>query len=370
MIGYLFSDPVQILGFCFIILTFIVQFLLGQKLYRDYLGNKSRTTLMFSLTFLFWGSALFFLALERLLISGIEDDPTVILFAYIAVIFSVVAILFMDLFASHLTFPKHVKKLMFIPIVLSIIFLTLLLIFTETHLYAPFYEIEFPHTVRTAMLFTIFPLYLFPIGVLAYYSYRMKSRSPPHAKRSAWVAVGLVFVILTYMFEVIGSHETINYLRGMYVIATIIFYICFTWFMELQWPQKIRHVYLLLAHKGFCLFDNCFKPGESKNLSPNLVSGFIAGISSLVQEITQTDKKLKVIDVEDIKIILEHGNRNVIGVLMTEENFKILRNKLKKLVEGFESQFAEALADFSGNISQFERTKEIVDGIFTYEEVF
>ena len=72
-------------------------------------------------------------------------------------------------------------------------------------------------------------------------------------------------------------------------------------------------------------------------------------------------------DQGDTKIILEYGTF-IIGVLITEENFGILRKKLKKLVEKFELHFKDSLQDFSGSLNEFEGTKELIDEIFSYKK--
>ncbi len=370
--GDLFTDPIQLMGLGFVILTFVTQFLLGIKLYHNYTENKSRTMLAFSLTFISWGFGLMFLTIERVALNLIETnsvfEPVGIFFGYSALTASVLGILILDIFASHVTFPKHMKKLMVIPLILAIAFL--IIFFTGGELTAPppDYEVILPPIVRTSMLYLLFPLFIYPVAVLAYYTFTMVSKSPPHAKRSALVTIAVVLVILVYFTEVIGPHEIINYLRVLYVAAIVLFFISFTRFIELNWPEKIRHLYLTLAEKGLCLYNHSFA-GKGR-MESNLVTGFITGLISLVQEITQTEKQLKVVDVEDIKIILEHGNKNVVGILMAEANYKILRNKLHDLVERFETEFATELSKFTGSVTEFKRTKELIDEIFAYEDIF
>jgi hypothetical protein len=225
------------------------------------------------------------------------------------------------------------------------------------------------------MLFTVLPLIFIPLIVLSYYSLSIRTKSPPHAVRSAWLALAVLLVILSYIPEVIGlpvefgGPSIINFFRILYAVAAILFYISFTRFFELQWPTKIRDLYLCLDGSGICLFHHSFKPKEVE-MSASLVGGFITGLTSLIQEITQTDKHLKVVNVEDIQIILEYGNHKVIGILMTEGYFPVLPRKLKQLITQFEAQFQEKLTQFSGAVHQFEPTKALVKEIFTYQDIF
>ncbi len=367
MAGNIINDPIQLFGFTFIIITLIIQLVLALKTYRNYMTNKSKPILSFSLTFCSWGLALLFLALERVALSILGNIVFGITVAYIALFFSALAVLFLDLFAFYASFQNYVKKLIVIPIILTIIYL--FGVFYSTEGVAIFEtEIVFPEYVNTIMLFTIVPLFFIPIITLIYYSYTIKTHSPPHARRSAWLAIAIFFIILSYVPEILGPASLINYLRCFYTISTIIFYLCFTRFIELRWAQKIHHLYICLADRGTCLYDQSFSDEES--LECSLVTGFISGISSLVQEITNTQKRLKVIDVEDIKIILEYGKKNTIGVLITEENFKILRIKLRRLLEIFEKEFENEFSTFSGCIDAFKRTGKFVDRIFTYKEIY
>lgn len=364
----LFNDPIQVLGLVFILITFSTQMILGIKLYRDYLQTKSTTLRAFSLTFISWGLSLLFLTLERISLFEIENVTLGLVFAYIALIISVFAILTLDIFASYATFPQHVKKLMVVSLILAIIFLFILSLGGIAEALPPLYEVTFPAIVRTAMLYTLVPLFIYPVAVLAYYALRMRERSPPHAKQATIVTIAIICVILIYFLEVIGWHETINWLRGLYVVATLLFFISFTRLYELAWPNKVRQLYVTLAEKGICLYDHSFV--GKKRMESNIVTGFITGLIILVQEITETDKKLKIVDVEDVKIMLEHGKRNVVGILLTEENLKILRNKLRDFVDAFELEFERELTRFTGSVDEFQRTKELVERIFAHKAIF
>ncbi|MDD1779096.1 MAG: hypothetical protein LUQ65_13095 [Candidatus Helarchaeota archaeon] len=372
MAGTLFTDPVQLFGFIFIIITMLIYLILALKVYRDYLMNRSKPTLAFSLTFGAWGVALLFLGLERVALSELSEYLGIIpglTFAYIALVFSSLALVFIDLFAFYATFANQAKRLIIISISLSIIYLGGM--FSAAGLIGglgPGSEIVFPSYTNIIMLLTVLPLFFIPIITLIYYSYTMRVRSPPHAKGAVWLAVAIFLVILSYVPEILGPADLINYLRTLYTVSSIIFYFCFRRFIELHWAQKIHHLYICLADRGICLYDHSFRNEEVLDCS--LVTGFISGISSLIQEITNTQKKLKVIDVEDIRIILEYGKKNTLGVLMTEENFKILRVKLGKLLEIFETEFKSELSTFSGRVDIFERTTKFVDRIFTNKEIF
>jgi hypothetical protein len=372
MAGNIFTDPIQLFGFTFIIITMLIQLILALKVYRDYLMNRSKPTLAFSLTFAAWGFALIFLGLERFTLTVFAGNGfwhlIGISFAYIALVCSALALVFLDLFAFYATFPNQAKRLILISISLASIYLAgLFFAVGEVTTPGPDFELIYPPYIESIMIVTVLPLFVIPIIILIYYSHTMKIHSPPHARRAIWLAIAIFLVILSYVPEILGPAALINILRGFYTIAAIIFYICFTRFIELRWAQKIHHLYLCLADKGTCLYDHSFK--EEEPIDCSIVTGFISGISSLIQEITHTQKRLKDINIEDIKILLEQGNKNIMAILLTEENYKILRMKMRRLLEIFEHEFETELATFSGRIDPFERTKKFVERIFTYKEI-
>ena len=57
------------------------------------------------------------------------------------------------------------------------------------------------------------------------------------------------------------------------------------------------------------------------------------------------------------------------GALMVEEYFKTHRLKLKTLIQDFETLHKHLLVDFTGSISEFEDTAQLVKQIFTYQEL-
>lgn len=165
MEGYLFTDPIQLLGFSFIIVAAVIQLILALKVYRDYFLYKSKPTLAFSLTFFAWSFALIFLALERVSLSFFQDTFFGYPFTRIAVVFSILAILFLDLFAFYATFPKQVKKLIIPLIILAFIYL-FGIFYSQIKHTDPDWEAVFPPYMDIIMFATVLPLFLIPIITL------------------------------------------------------------------------------------------------------------------------------------------------------------------------------------------------------------
>ncbi len=129
---------------------------------------------------------------------------------------------------------------------------------------------------------------------------------------------------------------------------------------EMNWRKRIHHIYFYTSDGG-CIYDHAFKVEEE--VSANLVAGGLTGVDALVQEVTRTETKIKIIEKEDMTILLEHG-KYVSAALVTDESLITLRNKLKQSIQEIENFFKEELECFSGNITPFNKIEKFVHKIF------
>ncbi|MFX1449373.1 MAG: nitrilase-related carbon-nitrogen hydrolase [Promethearchaeota archaeon] len=134
---------------------------------------------------------------------------------------------------------------------------------------------------------------------------------------------------------------------------------------ELNWRKRIHHIYFYTT-KGVCIYDYSFR--VESEVSPSLVTGGLTGVDALIQEVTQTESKVKIIEKEDIIILLEHG-KYVSAALVTEEDLITLRNKLKQSVLDVENFFQEELEHFKGNITPFRKIRKILQKIFEEQDI-
>ena len=126
-------------------------------------------------------------------------------------------------------------------------------------------------------------------------------------------------------------------LREKQVIKTV------TTFCE----PKIRSVYLIYED-GTPIYFHIL---DSMSSDPLLVSGALAGISTLIREITQTKNGLKKIDYGDGEIVFEKGEKITMAVfttLSTEE----MRNKIAKIVKKIEARYKDVLENWDGDLSK------------------
>ncbi|MFX1450599.1 MAG: hypothetical protein ACFFCM_07145, partial [Promethearchaeota archaeon] len=110
-----------------------------------------------------------------------------------------------------------------------------------------------------------------------------------------------------------------------------------------------------------CIYEHSFK--AEKDIEPQLVAGGITGISALVSEVTRSKTKIKIIEQEEMNILLEHG-KYVSIALMTEENLITLQNKLTNLISEVEDFYQEELENYSGNLAIFSKIGKFVQRIF------
>jgi len=130
---------------------------------------------------------------------------------------------------------------------------------------------------------------------------------------------------------------------------------------EASWRERIQHVYLFKNESGIIIHDYSFRPEEE--IEPNLVSGSLTGINMLIQEITKNETKVKIIEQEDMTILLEHG-KYITAALISEDNLMTLKSKLKDLVTEVEDFYQEELENFGGVINPFKKAGKFTEKIF------
>lgn len=142
---------------------------------------------------------------------------------------------------------------------------------------------------------------------------------------------------------------------------------------DINWFLNLRHLYVF-NENGICLFDYNFWPDvcdlescsdlePAKPLSEDLVSGGLSGIVSMISEITESDKKLRVVDHEDKKLLFHYG-KHTIFCLISTEYLNILVAKLKDFADEFEETYDAPLRNFNGGVSVFDDASYLVNKHF------
>ena len=125
--------------------------------------------------------------------------------------------------------------------------------------------------------------------------------------------------------------------------------------------ERIHHLFLFDRKSGLLIYDEQYK--KEDNIEPNLISGSLTVFSSLIQELTKEKSDIKIVEQENMTILLEHGNY-LTGALFTEENFKTLRKKLNILISNVEDKYKLALKKNDGITSQYSGISKITEKLF------
>ncbi|NVM53571.1 MAG: hypothetical protein HWN66_07680, partial [Candidatus Helarchaeota archaeon] len=272
------------LGFCALILSGIAGLIICYKVFiRIVRGNRSKLYKFYSLGSVSFGCTLLVLAVNRLFLFAYPHPTLGIGTAVITNFFSFFAFLFLTLFTFYATFPQHAKKLT--PMLITVvIILGVGLMLSIGGITIQGTEIAYPIQFKLVMLCAGGPLMVLGIGMWSYYSHIMKTKSLPHSRRAAGLAVMALLMTVAFVPETLGFAAIINYLRFTYIPIIILFYICFLRFAELEWPQKVHHLYLIHQDNGIALYDHTFIAGGRPDR--NLVAGGITGVAALLQELT------------------------------------------------------------------------------------
>lgn len=134
---------------------------------------------------------------------------------------------------------------------------------------------------------------------------------------------------------------------------------------ELNWYRRIQHLYLFVPG-GICIYDYPFQREieADEAISPGMFSAGLESISMLIQELTSRGSNVKIVEQEDMTIMLEHGNY-CSGALITEDNLMILQRKLKQLIQEVEEFYQEEFENFKGNVTSFSKVGKFIQKYFS-----
>ncbi|MHA1698760.1 MAG: hypothetical protein ACTSWN_07990 [Promethearchaeota archaeon] len=151
---------------------------------------------------------------------------------------------------------------------------------------------------------------------------------------------------------------------------------------EKNWDKSLIALYLM-HHSGILIDHQNFRMNQAVStnddvlaskdgtdesrddeLQPDLVSSGLIGIIQLLQEILKGKKIVKSIDNYTKKIIIEKG-KDIIAALITDQDLRILREKLKNFVRDFEDKYHSKLQAPKGfNLNEFIGLEELKNKYF------
>ena len=116
---------------------------------------------------------------------------------------------------------------------------------------------------------------------------------------------------------------------------------------------------------------------QMRGADSDLVTGFLSAVSTFLSDLVgriseeekhlhmlgREDSRLRIIDREDIKILLEYG-RNCYAAVFATHDLPVIRQRMRTLLEVMEARHGEHLEKWSGNLTLFDDMIPILDSLF------
>ncbi len=127
---------------------------------------------------------------------------------------------------------------------------------------------------------------------------------------------------------------------------------------------------LQIIHRlsGVQLFSYRFR--EDIKLEPTLISGFISAVITFTEELKPSDGKeiIKIIDRGDFVLQIEPGE-HIIGLLILSTKDSSFKEKMRILVEEFETRYSDLIIDWNGICSGFEEFEDDVKQLISRKPI-
>ena len=119
------------------------------------------------------------------------------------------------------------------------------------------------------------------------------------------------------------------------------------------------------------------KDFQIENMEPDLVTGFLSAVSMFLSDLVgrisedgqklrtleREDGRLRIIDREDVKILLEYGKNIYVAVFSTDD-LPAIRDRMRTLINIMERQHGELFENWLGDLSHFREIAPQIDLLF------
>jgi hypothetical protein len=119
------------------------------------------------------------------------------------------------------------------------------------------------------------------------------------------------------------------------------------------------------------------KDFQLQDTEADLVTGFLSAVTMFLSDLVgrlseegkrlhalgREDGRLRIIDREDVKILLEYG-RNIYVAVFATHDLPVIRQRMNRLVTEIESRFAVPLENWQGDLRMFRPIFPIMDALF------
>jgi hypothetical protein len=143
--------------------------------------------------------------------------------------------------------------------------------------------------------------------------------------------------------------------------------VVFAVYRELRYRYRIEEVFLV-DNAGVLLVH--LSRGESKAIDAKLVSGMLTAVQEFVKDSFRpnhdvddtkiAEGALGKLEYGDFKIVIERGQYTFLSAVISGYDNKRLRNRIRDVVDEFETRYSTVLADWDGDMARFDGAEKIV----------
>ncbi|MHA1638333.1 MAG: hypothetical protein ACTSUO_01030 [Candidatus Thorarchaeota archaeon] len=129
---------------------------------------------------------------------------------------------------------------------------------------------------------------------------------------------------------------------------------------ELDWQKQLVALYVI-KKGGILAYHHEFT--KDLEADQGLTAAGISGVQSLLQEITNSEEGLNIVSIGSYEILFAHGS-GIITVLIANEPYHMLLDKVEDFNHQFENIFLPLMGKYSSDVSEFTSVRELVESIF------
>lgn len=134
-------------------------------------------------------------------------------------------------------------------------------------------------------------------------------------------------------------------------------------FAELDWKNKVQDIYIINHQSGIGLYHKSFNQGFKDAVDSQIVSGAISSVNVILKTITDKEhSEFSVIKKQD-KILSVFTSELITGVIISNEELKLIKPYLQKLVNKIESVYFNILINWDSDVTIFEPVEAIIKNI-------
>ncbi|NVM52056.1 MAG: hypothetical protein HWN66_00040 [Candidatus Helarchaeota archaeon] len=126
-----------------------------------------------------------------------------------------------------------------------------------------------------------------------------------------------------------------------------------------NWEKHLRNLFIL-TKDGLSIYGYSF---GIEIQDPALISAALMAIASFVTDAMKSKRKLRIIDLEDKKVILSYST-NVITALISAKVFPIIQNRTENFTKAFEDRYGAKVAVWRGDQTTFKGTDKLIQEYF------